>query len=315
MIRWLVGAWLYLAVSANAQTEFDYGLHPQRIAADTWALIGRAEDITRRNGGNIANVGLVVTGSGVVVIDTGPTLRFGQQLRTTIERITGRSVVFVFNTHHHPDHFLGNQAFEDVPVLALPATRRAQRDEGHAFADNMYRMAGDWAAGTEVAMATQDVEAGPCDIGGRRFEVLAFSGHTEADLAVLDRTTDVLFAGDLVFLGRAPATPHARIASWLDALDRLERTGARWVVPGHGPAHEGTAGIEQTRDWLLWLDATLAAAATRGLDMAEAMQTPLPDRFASLPLARREFERSVVHLYRRYEEDVLGPATSVERKR
>jgi hypothetical protein len=38
------------------------------------------------------------------------------------------------------------------------------------------------------------------------------------------------------------------------------------------------------------------------MDMAEVMVLPLPERFAAMPLARSEFERSVTHLYSRYEQ-------------
>ncbi len=69
-----------------------------------------------------------------------------------------------------------------------------------------------------------------------------------------------------------------------------------------------SGGIGQTRDWLDWLDDTLNRAATSGMDMAEVMVLPLPERFAGLPLARSEFERSVTHLYSRYEQQTLNTA-------
>ena len=81
----------------------------------------------------------------------------------------------------------------------------------------------------------------------------------------------------------------------------LAALGAKKTLPGHGPVHAGNAGIEQTRDWLKWLDQTLMQSAANGLDMAEVMRLPLPERFERMPLARSEFERSVTHLYGAYE--------------
>ncbi|MBP6194003.1 MAG: MBL fold metallo-hydrolase, partial [Methyloversatilis sp.] len=199
------------ALFAQAAERFDYGLTPQKIAENTWVLIGKTEDITRANGGNIVNTAFVVTRDGVVVIDSGPSRRYGEQMRRAIAGVTDRSVIRVFNTHHHPDHFLGNQAFDGVPMSALDATRAGMREQGGAFADNMYRMAGDWLSGTEALAASETAVPGGLAIGGHEFQVIALEGHTEGDLVILDRTTGVLYAGDLIFLDRAPTTPHASI--------------------------------------------------------------------------------------------------------
>lgn len=276
------------AFSAQGDAAFDYRLQPVKIADNTWALIGSTEDITRGNGGNIVNTAFVVTRDGVVVIDSGPSRRYGEQMRAAIAQVTKQPVIRVFNTHHHPDHFLGNQAYD-----------------GGAFADNMYRMAGDWASGTEPQVADEDVRPGRWSAGGHEFELIALEGHTAGDLAILDRTTGTLFTGDLVFLDRAPTTPHASVPRWLATLDALSRLGAKRTLPGHGPVHEGSAGIDMTREWLRWLDQTLAQAAGSGMDMAEVMRLPLPARFERMPLARSEFERSVTHLYAGYEQRAM----------
>ena len=293
------------AFSAQGDAAFDYRLQPVRIAEDTWALIGSTEDITRGNGGNIVNTAFVVTRDGVVVIDSGPSRRYGEQMRAAIAQVTKQPVIRVFNTHHHPDHFLGNQAYGGVPIAALPATRAGERSDGGAFADNMYRMAGDWASGTEPHVADEDVRPGRWTAGGHEFELIALEGHTAGDLAILDRTTGTLFAGDLIFLDRAPTTPHASVPRWLATLDALSKLGAKRTLPGHGPVHEGSAGIDMTREWLRGLDQTLAQSAGSGMDMAEVMRLPLPARFERMPLARSEFERSVTHLYAGYEQRAM----------
>jgi hypothetical protein len=70
------------------------------------------------------------------------------------------------------------------------------------------------------------------------------------------------------------------------------------VLPGHGPIDAGgMAAIDQTRDWIDWLEATLTQAVRDGLDMVEAGELPIPDRFAAMAAARYELQRSVSHLY------------------
>lgn len=290
---------------ATQAAEFDYGLQARQVAADTWVFVGAREDFSPKNGGNIVNTGFIVTREGVVVIDTGPSLRYGRQMRAAIAKLTPLPIKLVLNTHHHPDHFLGNQAFADLPILALPETAKDAASDGPAFNDNMYRMAGDWMRDTEVLAPRDTAVPERLSLGGHELVFLRLAGHTHADLALLDQTTGVLFSGDLVFHDRAPTTPHADIPVWLKSLDAL--AGMKWtvLVPGHGEPSRDAAPIAQTRDWLVWLSATLRDAARQGQDMAEVLRLPLPNRFSALPLAKSEYTRSVSHLFPGYEREVL----------
>lgn len=296
---------LALASPALFAQDLDYRLAPRRIAEDTYVLIGRTEDFSRANGGNIVNTAFVVTQLGVVVIDSGPSRLYGQQLRRAIAGVTDKPVIRLINTHHHPDHYLGNQAFADLPVAALPATIVGQKQEGGGFAENLYRMSGDWMKGTESIPARELLVPGAMAVGDHEFEFIALAGHTAGDLLILDRRTGVLFAGDLVFFNRAPTTPHADIAGWLGALARIEAIPFRVMLPGHGEPVTDLRGVAQTRRYLQWLDTTLAQAAERGEEMTELLMRPLPAELESIPLTRQEFARSVAHLYRQYESRTL----------
>jgi quinoprotein relay system zinc metallohydrolase 1 len=292
------------ALPVAAQQDGGYGLRPLQVATDTYVLVGRTEDFSARNGGNIVNTAFVVTGEGVLVIDSGPTRRYGEELRRAIRAVTDEPVRELWLTHHHPDHILGNQAFADVPIAALPATAQGIRDEGEAFASNIYRLAGDWARGTEVLPASKEIGVGTRTVGRHRFRVLALTGHTAADLAVLDESTGVLFAGDLLFHDRAPTTPHADLAHWLSALDTLEALPAQVVVPGHGAPVSGARRgrpFAQTRSWLQWLRATLSEAADNGLDPAEIAARPIPEPLRQMALTKEELVRSLTHVYRQLE--------------
>lgn len=300
----LCGLGLMFPWAAGA-AEFEYRLQPRQAAADTWVFVGGTEDFSPVNGGNVVNTGFIVTTAGVLVIDTGPSLRYGRQMRAAIARITDKPVVKVINTHHHPDHFLGNQAFAGLPILALPETAHGEESQGGAFADNMYRMNGEWMRDTEPLPATVTDLPARLELGGHVIDLLPLAGHTGADLAVFDRTTGVLFSGDLVFHGRAPTTPHADIPRWLASLAALEKLPVKLLVPGHGQPTTDASPVALTRDWLVWLEASLKRGAAEGLDMAEMLGQPIPARFAAMPLARSEYRRSVSHLFPRFEREAL----------
>ena len=312
MRRWLALPVLLLALAAAAR-DFP---QPQRVAEGVYVLEGAREHFTRANGGDIANTGFIATPVGAVVIDTGPSLRYGQAQRAAVRATTGRDAVQVYITHAHPDHFLGSQAYSGLPVQALRPTADRIAQQGDTLAQNLFLLAGSAMNGT-VAMAPTALAAPlprprpvsllpvVVEFGGRRLQLIALQGHSGADLAVFDEATGTLFAGDLVFFDRAATTPDADIPQWLAALDRLAQLPIRVLVPGHGPVVRGPEAIAQTRDYLQCVQATLRDAAERGLDMNEVMRLQAPERLRRLAVLQAEWERTVVHLYPAVEEGSL----------
>lgn len=281
----------------------DYLLTPKKIAENTYLVEGSTDNFSKDNGGNIVNVAFIVTDAGVVVIDTGPSLAYGKALRAAIATVTDKPIVQVFLTHHHPDHALGNQAFADIPIAALEGTKKLLQEQGDYMAENMYRMIGDQMRGTEVVLPTQIVEAGVIEIGEHPLQVLSLTGHTSADLVLLDRRTGVLFAGDLVFYQRALATPNTPgLDAWLADVDTLQGLPWKLIVPGHGPLATDNKPFVQMRDYLTWLDTALREAAQSGMDMNQVLRLPIPERFAKVSLTRYELVRTVSHLYPHYEQ-------------
>lgn len=304
-----VVALLLLAIAAPANAQLQYTLTPLPLGEGVYVFLGATEHFTRENGGDIVNTGFIDAPGGVIVIDTGPSKRYGEAQRAAIRATTGKDVVQVLITHAHPDHFLGNQAYAGIPIYALPGTVTAARNDGGKLAENLYRLLGGWMDGT-VAKPPQSLpNTGRVEIAGRTLELIALQGHTDADLAVFDVASGTLFAGDLAFSERTPTTPHANLQRWHEAIAALRTHPHRQLVPGHGPAQPGDAALDQTAAYLDWLQATLAQAADNGLDMTEAMALPAPERFASLPVFAEEFVRSVVHLYPALEERSLPHTT------
>ncbi|ODU20161.1 MAG: hydrolase [Sphingomonas sp. SCN 67-18] len=278
--------------------DYRYVLKPQPIGPGVWTFRGADAPILAANGGAIANIGLIDTPAGAVLVDAGPSLRYGAALKKAAEAVTRKRVARVYITHVHPDHLYGAGAFDPAIVAAPPALVAAIRRDGPGFADGMYRLLGDWMRGTEPPVPGRIIDAGHEDFGGRRLRLVPLAGHSGADIAVLDEMSGVLIAGDLVFNGRAPSTPDASLAGWRAALDGLDRIDHKAVLPGHGPFDPTPgAAIAFTRDWIDWLERALTDAANSGLDMVEAGNIPLPPRFADVPAARYELQRSVVHFY------------------
>ncbi|MBB4841752.1 quinoprotein relay system zinc metallohydrolase 1 [Paucibacter oligotrophus] len=296
-----------LAGPAADPATLDYRLQARALAPDVYVVEGANADFQLANGCNIINTGFIVTEAGVLVINTGPSRRYGEQLRALIARTTTRPLLQVLLLNQHPDYFLGNQAFADVPRLASAATRSAMAANAASYESNLYRLCGDWMKGTETLLPDGPVRPGVQQLGAHEIELLELDGHTESDLVLIDRSAGVVFAGGLVFSQRVPTTPHASLAPWQAGLKTLAALPYPWWVPSHGgvdAARDGAA-IAMTQRYLSWLDQRFRSAAEQGLDMMELLRQPVPEEFRRWAAFETEYLRNVAHLYPRYEQAQL----------
>lgn len=295
-------ALLLLITTAAGAAGKTYDLKATLVADGVWIVEGSTANFSKTNGGNIVNTGFIETGEGVVVIDTGPSKRYGEAFRALIERQTSEPIVKVLITHHHPDHAFGSQAFDPETLYMLDESARLLERDGEAFSDNMYRMIGDWMRGTEVTVPKHRMQPGTVQLGKRTLRFIAMQGHTGADLVVLDETSGVLFASDMVFFNRALTTPQTPgLLEWRSEIRQLADLPFSIIIPGHGPVVKDDRAFLQMADYLTWLDDVMANSAARGLSAAEVIGTPIPERFSDIEGARYELIRSVSHLYSVYE--------------
>lgn len=299
----LVFLFFHFQIHAN---ELNYNLSAEKITDDTYVFFGSTKHFTFNNGGNIVNTSYIVTDQGVIVIDTGPSRNYGEQMRQYIESSTNKKVIKVYITHHHPDHFLGNQAYQDVPIASLVAINAAINMQGEGLNTNLYNLVGDWMKGTVVHHPTEEITPGTVEeIGGHKLEFIQLDGHTHSDLAILDHTTGVLFTGDLVFKDRTPTTPHADIHKWIKSLELLNKLDFKFLVPGHGPVTNNKSAIIETKEYIEWLDNILVEFVNSGTDMSEALGYEIPETFHNMDVLEEEYQRSVLQLFQRYEEKIF----------
>lgn len=306
----VLGILLWLAAQAALAQAGDYRLAPRQVAADVWLLEGANADFAPDNGCNIINTAFIDTGDGVVVINTGPSRQYGEQQRRAIASVTAAPVRLVLNLNLHPDYFFGNQAYADVGGSALAGTIDGARREGPAYADNLYRLCGNWMRDTEPAPPRHVLTPGRRTIGRHTFDLIRMDGHTADDLVIVDRSAGIVFAGGVAFRERVPTTPHADLKRWLASLDQLQAllrdSGARLLIPSHGPALGSADAVAQTRGYLQWLDARMTQAAAQGRDLAEVIAMPVPHAYARWGAMPAEYLRNVTHLYPAYEDAALG---------
>lgn len=290
-----------LVPQAAFAAPLSYRITPKPLGDGVWMVEGAAAPITMENGGAIANILILDTREGAVIVDAGPSHSYGVALKAVAESLTGKPTARVYLTHIHTDHVLGATAFSPETVWTTPELAADLKARGAGLTDAMYRVAGDWMRGTTTPEPLRDVSQEFEDVGERRFRFLRLGGHTGSDLVLFEERSGLLVAGDLVFLDRAPTTPDADLSRWRASLDALDGLPHRLLAPGHGPAEGGARGLAQTRDWLAMIEERIVAGFERGLDVTELMAVPLPAWAERMAVARYEFARSVMHLLPRLE--------------
>lgn len=258
------------------------------VAPGVFVRRGAHEDFSPGNAGGIANLGFVVGGAAVAVVDSGGSRRDGLALLAAVRARTALPVAYVVNTHLHPDHLLGNAAFRDAGAPGAPTAfvghaRLARRlaEAGPGYLAAMRRLQGEAAvAGTEIVPPTLPVaDSLELDLGGgRRLQLRAWpTAHTDTDLTAFDPATGTLFAGDLLFMERLPVV-DGRLNGWLAAMDELAGVGAARVVPGHGPASAPWPGaLDPQRSYLSGVREGIREALARNRTLDEAVrELPVP---------------------------------------
>ena len=249
----------------------------EKIAPGVYLHHGQHKDLAPHYGGDICNISFVIGNNGVAVIDTGGSPAVGSQLRKSIRKITKKPILYVINTHVHPDHALGNAAFkQDHPVFvghSKLAETMAQRKE--IYLHNQTEWVGADAAGTELIPPSLAVSAThELDLGGRTLRLTAYPvAHSPSDLGVFDTASNTLWTGDLLFIERTPSV-DGDVPAWLDVIEQLREVKATRTVPGHGAVTaNGGAALDDERRYLTTLLTDVRNAIKQGRSMEETIIT------------------------------------------
>ncbi|MEM7276091.1 MAG: MBL fold metallo-hydrolase [Actinomycetota bacterium] len=177
---------------------------------------------------------VIETENSLFLVDTQFLLPNALEMRAYADAI-GKPIDRVFITHEHPDHFLGSEAFDDLPIYALSEVVDLIAASGDAEIEEKQ---GDF--GPEAIASTfvtpEVVEPGTIEIDGVTLELeKVLDAEAETQLVVKLPDHGVALVGDIVYSG-----VHLIIAgnppTWIEALQGLQTAADQYpiVLAGHG---------------------------------------------------------------------------------
>jgi glyoxylase-like metal-dependent hydrolase (beta-lactamase superfamily II) len=243
------------------------------IAPGVYALLGTGGEISPANGGRTANVSFVVGPTGVIVVDTGISYREGEEIIAAVQRVSHLPIRLAILTHPSQEAIFGAAAFQEQGIQILAhrdaAALIAERCEG--CLRNLQSNLGDEAmAGTRVIKPDRLIDRDTTvDLIGRPLRLIAppWSSAPGA-IAVFDRSTSTLIAGNLITIHRVPDMRDAKPKAWRDALRQLQATRCRHLIPGYGPAGN-CADIAPFALYFAAVETRVNALLKEGVSLAE----------------------------------------------
>jgi glyoxylase-like metal-dependent hydrolase (beta-lactamase superfamily II) len=237
------------------------------------------------DGGNV----IVQAGDeGVLVIDTGLESR-GDELLAAIRRISDKPIRLVVNTHVHADHTGANallgRAGESLGGnapgnfgLALTTARVLAHEK---VMSRMSAPSGQTPPRPFAAWPTETFFGEDKEIffNDEAIQLIHQPGHTDGDILVFFRRSDVAASGDLFQTTTYPVVDVERggsVQGVIDGLNRLlgitipkdKAEGGTYVIPGHGRLSD-EADVVEYRDMLTIVRDRVQDLIAKGKSLAE----------------------------------------------
>lgn len=213
---------------------------PVEVIPHVFSAIGATAPPTYENGGHNNNLSFIITGDGVVVVNSGGAYSLAKALHEEIKAVTDQPVKLVLCENGQGHAMLGNSywAEQGVKIVAHMDAAEEFSDRGQQSLDAMMRLNKEKGEGTKLEMPTETFEEEyVVEMGDFRIEARYLGpAHSPGDIVVWLPKQSMIISGDVAFHERMlPIFEHTMTADWLETWDNeFEALKATYVIPGHG---------------------------------------------------------------------------------
>jgi len=235
-----------------------------------------------------ANVIVQAGDEGVLVIDTGPGPR-GSDILAAIRQISTKPIRIVINTHVHGDHSGANEMLAAAGRSLggnAPGNSGLPLDTARVLAHEnvlkrMSAPSGEPSPRPFAAWPTETFfgEDKELFFNDEAIQLIHQPGHTDGDILVFFRRSDVVASGDLFTTTTYPvidAQNGGSVRGVIDGLNRLlditipkdKEEGGTYVIPGHGRLAD-EADVVEFRDMVTIVRDRIQDLVTKGKTLTE----------------------------------------------
>lgn len=275
-----------------------------KVGAHSYYVQGEAGAASSANEGYMSNAGFVVTDAGVLVFDSLGTPVLGHKLVAAIKKVTDKPIKRVIVSHYHADHIYGLQVFKDMGVeiwahvdgqeyLASEETEKLlvqRRDSLFPWVDEKTRLvaADKWLTGNANF-----------EMGGLHFELHHVGpAHAPDDMVMFVQEDSVLYAADLIFIGRVPFVGTADSRNWLLAIDKVIAFKPKFMITGHGKASQTPIDdLVFTRDYLTYMRKVMGKAVADFVPFDEAYAKADWSQYVNMPAFKEGNRENAFNTY------------------
>lgn len=301
---------------AGAPTARIADVTPVKITNHVYVIYAKGDWPTPENKGFFANIYLVNTPKGIVVLDTGTSVYIGEMALRAIKKTFNKPVIAVFNSHYHGDHWLGNDAFHTAypkaPIYAHPDSKSAiENAVGQDWLNQMKKATGGAVNGTKVVAPTHGVKHGQTfNYGNVTLKVHSYGpAHSPVDIMIEIVEDKALFVGDIIMQNRIGNPSETSFKGYIKTLDTIRKEMPNLLLmPGHGKP--GRQELLQAYEELMnGIYENALKAVQDGLSIGEAKEMALKDprisKHADNTAGFEDFGKFVSFAYTEAEQDAF----------
>ncbi len=252
----LLAAWFVAAPAAMA-----FELETVRVTDKIYALVGPIDARSYDNQALNTTMGFIVTGKGVVLIDSGASAQGARLIEQTIAKVSKEPVRWVINTGAQDHRWLGNGYFASrgAQIITLARLVKSQQFYAEQRLQRLKSILRDKLDGTFPVYAQKPLpgDRAALELGGVKLEILWPGGaHFPDDVIVWVPEAKTVFTGDLVYMDRMLGIQGGGASmtrSWAGAFKLMAKLAPEHVVPGHGMPGDMAKARRDTGDYLDWL--------------------------------------------------------------
>jgi glyoxylase-like metal-dependent hydrolase (beta-lactamase superfamily II) len=249
------------------------------VAPNIYAFVGDTGPRTYENEALNANIGLVVTSDGALLIDSGASFQGAKQIHEAVKKITAQPIKWVINTGGQDHRWLGNGYFiaQGAEVIAHAGARADMVARGGLHLQSLKGELKEKLDGTVPTLPARFIDGNDTTLllGDTAVEIHYRGGaHTPGDILVWLPQKRVLFSGDVVYVDRLLGIfPFSNTRHWVASFAAIEQLNPLHIVPGHGQVCDLARAQADTLAYLRALRTHMKIAVSDMTDISAAIQT------------------------------------------